>query len=223
MQPNKPLGELLYLLHGVGTSAPVHLEIDGRKVQAAIGATVLQTADAAGIRIPRLCHLPGTPARPVCQLCLISIEGRNGLVNACSTPVHAGMVVTTRNAEIDAMRRTIMELTLLEHGRCGKPDCEVEALAERLGVTASPAEALPREPAPCCASDYIGFDRTLCVLCDRCIRVCHLQIPNRSGRGVADVISFDGCASPADSRCDACGDCVAACPSGALYAPATKR
>lgn len=223
MRPLKSIGDLKALVGAAAPEAPISLEIDGRKVQVAPGTTVLEAADALDVWIPHLCNLPGMPARAVCQLCLVSIEGMNSLANSCSTPAREGMVVTTRSPQIDTVRRTIIEFTLREHGRCGRQDCEVEVLAERLDAAERPFEASRRDASPCCASDYIGFNRALCVLCDRCIRVCHLQIPNRSGRGAADVITFDGCASPADSRCDACGDCVAACPSGALYAPGIRK
>lgn len=223
MRPIKSIGDLKALLGAAAPDAQISLEIDGQMVQAAPDTTVLEAADALGVWIPRLCHLPGVPARAVCQLCLVAIDGINGLVNACSTPVRAGMAVTTRSPQIDAVRRTLIEFTLLEHGRCGRPDCEVEALADRLGATGRPFETQRHNAAPPCGSDYLTFNPALCVLCDRCIRVCPLQVIGRSGRGAATVITFDGHASPADSRCHACGDCVAVCPSGALRAPDIRK
>lgn len=214
MQRMRPLDALRALLWRPGEGITV--EIDGEIAQVRSGATILEAADAVGAWVPRLCHLPGAAPRAACRLCLVLVDGASAPVSACATPVREGMSVRTESPRLRAIQRTILELTLLEHGRCGRPGCEVEALARRLGAT---GERFPGAPLPAGGprgGDYITFAPERCVRCDRCVRACALQIPRRSGRGADAAITFDGAATPSASRCTACGDCVAVCPAEAL-------
>jgi len=179
---------------------------------------VLEAAAAAGVRIPRLCHVPGLPSRAVCRLCLVEVEGRAGWVPACGTPAVDGMSVRTDGAALVTARRTVMELILAEHGPCAQPGCEVEAIAREVGVTDSPF-VVPAPPVPTPpGSDFIELDPARCVHCDRCIRKCSRQVITRRGRGPEVLFGFEDGRPMTETSCTGCGDCVAICPAG-TFAP----
>jgi NADH dehydrogenase/NADH:ubiquinone oxidoreductase subunit G len=209
-----------------GSSQPersVSIQIDGQELTVEDGQPLLDAAEAAGIWIPKLCNLPGTANRAVCRLCLVKVKGMLGLVPSCSTGAQEGMIVDTNQFTVRATRQMIMEMILLEHGECGDPDCEIENLAKRLGANANRFSREPREDRPLTGSDHIEFDADKCVLCDRCVRTCYLGIISRSNRGQDATLSFDSGPSLGDSRCTACGDCVAVCPTGALRSVSSKK
>jgi NADH dehydrogenase/NADH:ubiquinone oxidoreductase subunit G len=213
------LGSLMWPLVALrDPTKRVAFTLDGRPCSAPEGSSILDAADAVGVWIPRLCHLPGAPARAVCRLCLVEVEGAAGPIAACAAVVREGMTVATDTSTVRALRRSIAELTLMEHGRCGRVDCEVEALAERLGADPS-AEARVSKDAAVEGSAYLNVTLDRCVRCDRCIRACSHGIIARSGDGDGLSLAFDGHTSVAASRCTACGDCVAVCPGGALEGP----
>lgn len=214
-----------------GKRAPesVDFSIDGQPRRATPGTTLLEAANAAGIWIPNLCHLSGKEPRESCRLCVVKVRVRTherrrwprleepaGLVPACSVAVRSGMVVETSGSEVDDVRRTIMELIFGDHGECGRADCELEALAARLGVRAGRFGSNPKPAKPGRGSESIHIAIDDCVVCDRCIRVCPLQVIDRGGRGASTYTLFDGFLDLTSSRCNTCGDCVAVCPSGAL-------
>lgn len=194
----------------------VTLEIDERVIAVREGASLIQAAAALNIFIPTLCHLPGHASRPVCRLCVVGIEGRPGLHPACATRAEHGMVVTTNGPAIERLRRTLMTLVMAEHGRCGNPECAIEALAARLGVSGGAGEGAPQTPAVGNPEGYLAVDTDHCIHCDRCIRACEQAIIARSGRGASVGMAFGDNLPVEDTPCSVCGDCLAACPSGAL-------
>src|SRR5512140_3280582 len=90
--------------------AAVNLTINGRRVQAAAGQTVLEAAETAGIRIPTLCHHPRLPPQGSCRLCLVEIEKQRTLQPACTFPVSDGMVIQTESEKVVAARKFVLEL-----------------------------------------------------------------------------------------------------------------
>src|SRR6185369_7842990 len=93
----------------------VTLSIDGRDVTVPVGTSVLRAASEAGIEIPKLCATELLEAFGSCRLCLVQIEGMKGYPASCTTPVAAGMKVTTQNAKIADLRRGVMELYISDH------------------------------------------------------------------------------------------------------------
>src|SRR5512147_2814409 len=93
--------------------------IDGKHIEAREGKSVLESALAGGIYIPHLCHHADLPPIGACRLCVVEIDGMEGLQTACTTPISEGMVVNTRSETIDHMRRLAIELMLAGH----PPDC----------------------------------------------------------------------------------------------------
>ncbi len=199
----------------------IELTVDGTVVQVRPGATLLEAADAADVRVPRLCHVPGVQSRAVCRLCMVQVGDRT--VAACATPALAGMEVRTDTANIAEIRRAVMALTFAEHGGpCGASDCDVCQLARDVGLTTADFRPPDATGDVDDSSDYMQLEHALCVHCDRCITACRDRATlDHVGRGADKRIAFDGGAA-AESTCVVCGDCIAACPAGALTSTAAR-
>ncbi|MBP7127164.1 [FeFe] hydrogenase, group A [Myxococcota bacterium] len=203
----------------------VNLTINGIPVQVPEGTTVLQAARHASIRIPTLCYLENVQAIGACRVCMVEIEGARTLVPSCVAPVAEGMKVRTNTERVRNARRTVMELLMSDHaGDCKtcerNDDCEFQALARDLGIRQVSWEGA-KSPARLDASTpALVRDTGKCVLCRRCVTVCH---------GVQDVGAlfpqargFQTVVGPAFGRdlatvtCVQCGQCASVCPVGAI-------
>lgn len=207
----------------------VNLTIDDIKVQVPKGTTILKAAKSIGIDIPTLCHYElkgqGIENRPgSCRVCMVEIEGKSNLAAACATNVAEGMSVKTHTLRVIMARRTIVDLLLSDHpADClvcpqgGK--CELQKLAVDLGlreVTYKGEQSVYKIDV----SPAIIRDMNKCVMCRRCETVCNsLQtVGALSGinRGFNAVVGTAFEQKLADSTCVMCGQCVQACPVGAL-------
>lgn len=207
----------------------VNLTIDDIKVQVPKGTTILKAAKSIGIDIPTLCHYElkgqGIENRPgSCRVCMVEIEGKGNLAAACATNVSEGMRVKTHTLRVIMARRTVVDLLLSDHpADClvcpqgGK--CELQKLAVDLGlreVTYKGEQSVYKIDV----SPAIIRDMNKCVMCRRCETVCNsLQtVGALSGinRGFNAVVGTAFEQKLADSTCVMCGQCVQACPVGAL-------
>lgn len=183
----------------------MELTLNGQAVTARAGESVLQCALRHNIAVPHLCTHPNLPAFGACRMCIVEIDGLRGFPASCSTPATAGMVVRTDTPALRDLRRSILELMLLEHpsacllcekhelceqyrpaaskaGRttgchtCNNKDmCAVRVLTEELHLTTLPVPPVYRD-LPLERSDpFIDRDLNLCILCGRCVRVCKAQ------------------------------------------------
>ena len=205
----------------------VRLTIDGLRVTAAPGATVLDAALGAGIYIPHLCHHPDLEPVGVCRLCMVEIEGR-GLTLSCRAPVEPGMVVKTESPEVDMVRRIAAELLIVNHHAdclaCSKNDqCQLQRIAAYVGIDEERLDRLrrPTREIPIDTSNpFFDHDPNKCVLCGICVRTCdELQgvgAIDYAFRGYDTTISTFAGRPIAESRCESCGECVVRCPVGAL-------
>ncbi len=205
----------------------VTLTINGQKVVAAEGSTILEAAQSAGISIPTLCHHPDLTTVGACRMCVVSVEKARGLQIACTTPVSEGMVVNTDSPAARETRRFVLEMLLTDHpNECMTcevaGDCELQDLAYEYEVAwpehngARHSYELDPDPNP-----FIFIDRNKCVLCSRCIRACN-EIQNRdvwsfAYRGFHTKLVAGADQFMLDAGCESCGQCVAYCPVGALY------
>lgn len=207
----------------------INIIIDNKSLQVEKGQTVLKAARAAGIEIPTLCYyeLDGVKLenRPGgCRICVVEIEGRKNLAPACATEVAEGMVIHTCSLRVVNARRTVLELILSDHPAdcliCPKSGkCELQDLAQRLGVREIPYQG-EQSTYRKDMSPAIIRDVDKCVMCRRCETVCNvwqtvgaLSAVNRGFQAVvAPAFEQDLAKSP----CTMCGQCVMACPVGAL-------
>jgi predicted molibdopterin-dependent oxidoreductase YjgC len=205
----------------------ITLTINGRRVTAPEGSTILEAAQSSGIRIPTLCHHPDLTDVGACRMCLVAVAGAHGLQTACTTPVGENMVVETENAQIREARTFTLEMLLSDHPNdcmtCEvNGDCELQDLVYDHGVAwpdhkgARHTYAIDPDPNP-----FIFIDRNKCILCSRCIRACG-EIQNRdvwhfARRGFDTKLVAGADQFLLDARCESCGQCVAYCPTGALY------
>jgi len=205
---------------------PVSLTVDGVAVSVPQGTSVLRAAALAGIDIPKLCATDMLDAFGSCRLCLVQIEGMKGYPASCTTPVAAGMQVTTQSRKLADIRRGVMELYLSDHPVDALSrgfGTEMEKMAAALGVRevryglagANHLQACVDESNP-----YFRFDPAQCIVCSRCVRACDevqgtfaLTI---SGRGFASKVAASADQPFLESECVSCGACVQACPTGAL-------
>jgi formate dehydrogenase major subunit len=219
------------------------LTIDGGEVTAEPGQTLWEAARQAGIEIPVLCHSPRLRPVGVCRMCVVDVGGRV-LAASCVRAAEAGMRVETRSEKIERSRRVLTELLLADNAApCARErttrDCDLEALGRRYGLVgagaAQTAQAAPPPPPSAAlalprgngrpadrSSAVIAVDHQACILCDRCIRACDEvqsnEVIGRTGKGYGARIAFDLDAPMGESTCVSCGECAAACPTGALTA-----
>jgi formate dehydrogenase major subunit len=204
----------------------VTLMIDGREVTAAEGTTVWAAAKSAGIDIPVLCHDERYDPVGVCRMCVVDV-GAPAFAASCVRACENGMQVTTTSPELERSRTSLIELLLADQpdrDRDAKQtttgDNELLALADRYGVTKENGLPLGSGRGTDASSPVISVDHDACILCDRCVRACDdiqgNDVIGRSGKGYGTRIAFDLNDLMADSSCVSCGECVAACPTGAL-------
>lgn len=204
----------------------VTLNIDGRTVGARSGQTLLEAARDNGIDIPTLCALEELEAWGGCRLCLVEVAGQGRPQAACLTRVREGMEVRTDTAELLAWRRMIVELLLAERNHvCAvcvvNNQCELQALAARLGVDHVRYDYLHPPLGLDASQERFALDHNRCVLCTRCVRTCAdiegactLAI---AGRGLTSRLAVDLDRPWGESTtCTDCGKCVQMCPTGAL-------
>ena len=203
----------------------IKLNIDGRDVETQKGKTVLDAALDAGIYIPHLCHHPDLPAIGACRLCIVEVEGIEGLPPSCVTPAEDGMIIRTKSEKIDRLRRLAMELMLAGHpadcGTCDKYlNCELQSLKQYFGCEDLSVKRRSKLLPLNTGNPLFVHDPNKCVVCGRCVRACH----ELRGVGVLYYVkkgreTLTGTAEDlplADAGCRFCGACAEVCPTGAI-------
>lgn len=202
----------------------VTLTIDGKEVKAPAGSTVLEAAKLAGVHIPTLCYLKGINEIGACRMCIVDV-GAKSLQAACMYPVSEGLKVVTNSPEIRESRRVTLELILSNHRKkcltCARSgNCELQKLARDLNVQEIHYEGQePNYPIDD-LSPSIVRDPNKCVLCRRCVAVCkNVQTVSAievMERGYRTVVASPFHLPLKDTPCVNCGQCITACPTGAL-------
>ncbi len=203
------------------------LTIDGKQVSAEEGATILEVATDAGIKIPTLCHLDGVYDMGACRLCLVEVAGIAKLLPACTTKISEGMDVKTDSDRLRKYRRMTLELLFAERNHVcavcvANGHCELQTLGYSQGMDHVRYDYCTPKWSVDATHRLFGMDHNRCILCTRCVRVCwHIEgagTKNVSGRGARATIITDLNQPWGDSdTCTACGKCVMSCPTGALF------
>jgi len=203
------------------------LTIDGKEVSAPEGATILEAAADAGVKIPTMCHLQGVYDVGACRLCLVEVAGVSKLLPACTTKISEGQKVTSDSERLRQYRRMILELLFAERNHVcavcvSNGNCELQTLAYSQGMDHVRYDYQFPKWGVDITHPLFGMDHNRCILCTRCVRVCwHVEGAGTldvAGRGAKSQIIAD-LAQPwgeADS-CTSCGKCVMSCPTGALF------
>nr|WP_300823813.1 NADH-dependent [FeFe] hydrogenase, group A6 [uncultured Schaedlerella sp.] len=205
----------------------VNLKINGLDVSAPAGSTILEAAHIAGIRIPTLCFLKEINEIGACRMCIVEVKGARNLVAACVHPINEGMEVRTNTPELIAARKRTLELILSDHDKkclsCVRSgNCELQALCQELGVADEnyfSGEVNHYELDTSAA--HMVRDNNKCILCRRCSAVCEksqaVGVIGPNQRGFATFIGSPFEMGLGETSCVSCGQCIAACPTGALY------
>ena len=204
----------------------VTLTIDNQKVTAFEGTTILEAAKKAGIDIPTLCFLKDINEAGDCRMCIVEVEGRKDFATSCIQTVEDGMVVHTHTPNVLEARHVILDLIISNHTKdcltCTRSgNCELQSLAVKFNVlnvefTGEMSKHKIDDLSPSIVRDF-----NKCILCRRCVAVCK----NIQQIGAIDCINrgFDSCISTVDDKslndvnCTFCGQCIQACPTGALH------
>src|SRR6516165_4309383 len=213
MEPNPPM---------------VKFTLDGQEVEAGTGETIWQVAQRLGTDIPHLCYSPepGYRADGNCRACMVEIEGERVLAASCIRRPTDGMKVKTASDRAMAARKAVFELLVAdqpERATAHDPDSKFWHWADRVGIALS---RFPQRAAPVADRSHpaMAVNLDACIQCSLCVRACReVQVNDvigMAGRGVREKIVFDFDDPMGASTCVACGECVQACPTGALM-PAT--
>mgnify|MGYP004519617233 FL=1 len=203
----------------------VNIKINGKPVEVQEGKTILEAARENNIHIPTLCYLKDLNQIGACRMCLVEIKGARALQAACVYPVSEGLEIYTNSAKVRNARKATLELILSNHERkcltcIRNRNCELQKLCDELGIEDIRYEGKNIEYELDTSSPSLVRDNNKCILCRRCVAACKNQ-----GISVIDCVErgFNTHIAPYfekpinDAACIYCGQCIVACPVGALY------
>lgn len=203
----------------------IRLEVNGRSIEAEKGETILSALNRNGLHVPTICSMKDLSPSGACRMCVVEVEGKENLIPSCSFPIEGPMKIMTHSPRVLKARKTNVELLLSNH-----PDdclycerngsCELQTLSEDLNIRERriPGKRTPHKIDK--SSPAIIRDPSKCILCGRCVRICE-EIMSTSTldfayRGNGLKISTTLGKPLNYSNCTACGQCLIACPTGAL-------
>lgn len=202
----------------------VNLTIDNVQLQVKKGTTVLEAAKKIGINIPTLCHLKDINEHSSCRICVVEVGPR--LIASCTLAVEEGMKIITGSKKVREARKTVIELMLSNHKmECPtcirNENCQLQSLSKELNIRDIPYQGERQRIEPDISSFSIVRDSEKCILCGRCVSTCEkVQSISAIGfinRGFDTLITTAYEKPLADSICINCGQCILACPVGALH------
>jgi NADH-quinone oxidoreductase subunit G/NADP-reducing hydrogenase subunit HndD len=202
-----------------------HIEINGARVEAQSGETILDTLKRSGIQIPTLCHMKNFIPTGTCRICVVEDMNSGKLIPACSFPVTEGMKLLTHSSRVIESRKTIVELLLSNHPDdclyCVRSkNCELQSLAKEHHVVERRIRGQKNGHKMDHSGTSIVRDPDKCILCGRCVRICEetmgvsaIDFINRGSKTIIGTTFNRGLNT---SSCVNCGQCIMVCPTGAL-------
>src|SRR5476651_2585470 len=208
-----------------GAGKSVKFILDGKEVEALEGETIWQVAKRLGTDIPHLCYSPepGYRADGNCRACVVEIEGERVLAASCIRKPAAGMKVNAVNHRVKTAQKMVFELLVSDQPDrktlAHDPDSKFWNWADAMNVETSRFPAHGRV-SPDRSHPAMAVNLDACIQCNLCVRACReVQVNDvigMAGRGMLEKIVFDFDDPMGNSTCVACGECVQACPTGAL-------
>ena len=211
--------------------AVVNITINGQKVQAQAGQTVLQAAKAAGIDIPTLCHHPALKPESICRICVVEVERQRVLQPPAPSPwPRAWSSIPTARRWLRRARPCLQLLFsqrlhycmyCTESGNSEDVECELQRWPTATGLIAGSSRPTRRNAGRSTPrARYFVMDHNRCIMCRRCVRACDEIVANHTlsirGRGARTMIIADDDVPFGESSCVSCGTCLQVCPTGAL-------
>ncbi|WP_286908730.1 NADH-dependent [FeFe] hydrogenase, group A6 [Clostridium sp. UBA1652] len=208
----------------------VKIILNDKSIEVEKGTMLLDAAKELDITIPTLCHMvmqdgETKNCKGTCRVCMVELENRKKLVPACCTEVSDGMVVRTNSPRALNARKMMIELLLSDHPtdclECVKnANCELQKLAADMGIRKIRYKGEISMHKLDLTSPAIVRDMSKCILCRRCVTACNdvqkVNLLTTIGRGFDSVVSTFFDEPLTESNCTFCGQCIAACPVGAL-------
>ena len=198
----------------------ITVTIDGKECEAQFGQTILEIARANSVYIPTMCYLTKVEPIASCRMCVVAVEGVEGMILSCQEKATDGAVITTTNDEIHEQRENIMKLYDVNHplecGVCDKSgECDLQNKTMEFGINQQDFTARDQH-RPVQDWGFISYDPALCIMCEKCVHVCNEIV----GDDVL-AISVGGYNSTIintkqGQECSNCGECMSVCPVGAL-------
>jgi len=199
---------------------PIEFKLNGKTVVGRPDETIIETAKRHGVEIPHLCYMPGLRPDGNCRACVVEIKGERALAPSCCRTPKEGMQVTSDSPRAQLSQKMVLELLLSDMPeKAYRKDSELDQWAKKLDV------GLPRfkgrhQPKADVSHPAIAVNLDACIQCTRCLRACREEQVNDvigyAARGEHARIVFDFDDPMGASTCVACGECVQACPTGAL-------
>jgi len=204
-------------------SDKIKFTIDDVEIEAEAGQTIMQAADAAGVYIPRLCANRNLTPHGSCRVCTVKVNGRSQA--ACTQPVAPGVNVESDTDELKSFRKSLVEMLFVEGNHycmfCEKSgNCELQAVAYRLGIDAPNHEYLFPNRDVDASHPEIFIDRNRCILCGRCVRASK-ELDGKNvfqfvGRGIHKKVAVNADAKLSDSELAGMDMAASSCPVGAI-------